>query len=92
MRCLIGADVMIFDTDFHPHSPNGRRHARPDWQHISRPVTIGNDVFIGTRVIICKGVTIGNGSIIAAGSVVSGDVPSNSVFAGNPARLIRHFD
>ncbi|WP_329958524.1 acyltransferase [Sphingomonas sp. Leaf4] len=91
-RCLFGADVLIFDTDFHPHAPVGRRYARPDWLTISRAVRIGDDVFIGARSIIQKGVTIGDGAIVAAGSVVIKPVPAMAVVGGNPARVIRMLD
>ena len=87
-RCLFGADVLVFDTDFHNHAPEGRRYATPDWDAISRPVTIGNDVFIGARAIITKGVTIGDGAIVAAGSVVVSDVAPGTVVGGNPARSL----
>jgi len=89
-RCLIGADVLIFDTDFHQHSPDNRRYAKPDFDRISAPVTIGDDVFIGTKAIIQKGVTIGDGAIIAAGSVVTKDVQTLTIVGGNPASVIRH--
>jgi acetyltransferase-like isoleucine patch superfamily enzyme len=91
-RCLFGADVLVFDTDFHNHPPENRRYAKPDWPAISRPVTIGDDVFVGTRAIICKGVTIGDGAIIAAGSVVVSDVAPRTIVGGNPARLLRSID
>lgn len=88
-RCLVGADVTIFDTDFHPHDPEGRRYAVPDWPRISAPVTIGNDVFIGTGAVVQKGVTIGDGAIVAARSVVTRDVPPRAIVGGNPAKLLR---
>jgi acetyltransferase-like isoleucine patch superfamily enzyme len=88
-RCLFGADVAVFDTDFHAHEPEGRRYAAPDWDAISRPVIIGDDVFVGTRAIITKGVTIGDGAIVAAGSVVTKDVPPRAIVAGNPAQVVR---
>lgn len=87
--CLFGADVMVFDTDFHNHRPEGRRYATPEWPAISSPVIIGDDVFIGTRAIITKGVTIGDGAIVAAGSVVVSDVAPRTVVGGNPARLLK---
>ena len=89
-RCLMGADVTIFDTDFHPHEPNGRRYTLPDWEQISAPVFIGDDVFIGTGAVIQKGVTIGDGAIIAAHAVVTKNVDTRSVVGGNPARFLRH--
>lgn len=50
---------------------------------------IGKNCFIGVKAIILPGVTIGDEVIVGAGSVVTKDVPSNSVVAGNPARIIR---
>jgi acetyltransferase-like isoleucine patch superfamily enzyme len=91
-RCLIGADSMIFDTDFHNPEPDNRRYAKPDWKRISKPIFIGNDVFIGTRTIVLKGVKIGDGAVIAAGSVVASDIPPNVVAGGVPAKVIRGKD
>jgi acetyltransferase-like isoleucine patch superfamily enzyme len=91
-RCLFGADVLVFDTDFHDHAPENRRYGAPDYPAISRPVTIGDDVFIGTRAIVGKGVTIGGGAIVAAGSVVVSDVAPRTIVGGNPARLLRTID
>ena len=51
-------------------------------------VTIGNNVFIGANTTVLPNVTIGDNVIIGAGSVVSKDIPSNSVAAGNPAKVI----
>ncbi|MFR8043658.1 acyltransferase [Clostridium butyricum] len=51
-------------------------------------VTIGNNVFIGWGATILAGTTIGDNVVIGANSVVKGNVNSNSVYAGNPARYI----
>jgi acetyltransferase-like isoleucine patch superfamily enzyme len=87
-RCLIGADVLITDTDFHPINMEGRRYKGAS-AAASSPIVIEDDVFIGARSIILKGVRIGSGSVIGAGSVVTKDIPANSVAAGNPARWIK---
>lgn len=50
---------------------------------------IGDNVIVGPNVVIIGAITIGNNVIIGAGSVVVKDVPSNSVVAGNPAKVIK---
>ena len=85
--CLVGADVMICDTDFHPVNPIGRRYGSEGVN--SAEILIGNNVFIGARVIILKGVSVGDNTIIGAGSVVASSIPSNCIAAGNPCRVIR---
>lgn len=88
-RTMFGADVMVFDTDFHPADHLDRRYAKVDPERDVAPVTIGRNVFIGTRAIICKGVTIGDNAVIGAGSVVARDVPANEIHGGSPAKRIR---
>lgn len=83
-NCLIGDRTTIYDSDFHEVHPLLRRRS----PGLSKPVIIGNNVWIGSQVMILKGVTIGDNSIIGAGSVVSKDVPANSIAIGNPARII----
>jgi len=55
-------------------------------------IHIGNNVFVGASAIVLPGVTIGDNVIIGAGSVVTKDIPSNSVAAGNPAKIICPLD
>ena len=58
----------------------------------SKPITVGNDVWIGGGVSVLQGVVIGNNVVIGAGSVVTKDIPSNCIAAGNPCRVIRATD
>lgn len=55
-------------------------------------VTIGNNVFIGMNSTVLKNVTIGDNVIIGANSLVNKDVPSNTVYAGNPAKFVCTLD
>ena len=51
-------------------------------------VVIKKNAFIGMGSLIKKPVTIGENAIIGAGSVVTHDIPSNEIWAGNPAKRI----
>ena len=77
----ISKGVIIRDSDNHEIGENG--------EDISKPIEIGDNVWIGLRAIILKGVKIGNGSIIAAGALVNRDVPANCLAAGVPAKIIK---
>lgn len=63
----------------------------PNADNIAR-IKVGNNVQIGYRVIINQGVTIGDNCVIASGSIVTRDIPSNSICAGIPARVIETVD
>jgi serine acetyltransferase len=55
-----------------------------------KSVTIGRDCYLGAKAVVLAGVEIGDGSIIGAGSIVTKSVPAGEVWAGNPARFIKH--
>ncbi len=85
--CMVGPNTLI-TTVGHPMTPMGRRKKLAN----SKPVTIGNDVWIGGNCTILPGVSIGNNVIIAAGSVVTKDVPDNTVVAGVPAKAVKSLE
>jgi len=60
-----------------------------DQNYYGAPIEIGLDCWIGRGCIILAGIKIGDGAVIGANSVVTKDVPSNSIFAGVPAKFIR---
>lgn len=55
-----------------------------------KPTYIGNDVYIGHEAFILPGVKIGDGAVVGARAVVTKDVPSFSIVAGSPARVVRY--
>ena len=62
---------------------------RADGIGTSRPITLGENVWLGAHVTVCGGVSIGDGSVIGAGSVVTRDIPAGVVAAGNPCKVLR---
>ena len=56
----------------------------------TKPIEIGNDVFIGMNVIILDGVKIGDGAVIGAGAIVSKDIPPYAIALGNPIQIVKY--
>ena len=81
--CMIAANCYISDSDWH----GLYNRIRPF--RCTAPISLANNVWVGYGSIIQKGIRIGENSVIAAGSVVTTNVPANSVYGGNPAKLIK---
>nr|WP_269810123.1 sugar O-acetyltransferase [Kineosporia rhizophila] len=81
---LLGPKVGLY-TSNHALDPAERRAGACT----ARPITIGNEVWIGGGATILPGVTVGDGAVVAAAAVVTKDVPSRTIVAGNPARVLR---
>ena len=66
---------------------------KPDYEmQFLKEIHIGKNCFIGARCFILPGTTIGDNCIVGSGSVVSGNVPDNSIYVGNPAHFLAHTD
>ena len=86
----MGGNVRIFDHDFHSLDMTERTTLPLNLQNIrNAPIVIEDGVFIGTGAMILKGAVIGRNSIIGAGAVVSGPIPANEIWVGNPARFAK---
>lgn len=83
---LCGANTLITDFDWHGILPHERKTSSGD----SRPIIIGNNVFIGYGTLVLKGVTIGDNSVIGANSVVTRDIPANVIAGGNPCKVLKN--
>jgi len=88
----IGHDCIVGQYfSCHPENHNYQDFNLPiRLQGVNRKgIKIGNNCWIGSKVTILDGVTIGDNCVIAAGSVVTKDMPSNSIVAGLPAKVIK---
>lgn len=86
---MIASHVYIIDYNHkYPLSKSKKHLLRPEGYE-SKPISIGEHVWIGTHAVILRNVTIGNNAVVGAGAIVTKNVPSNSIVAGNPAKVIK---
>jgi maltose O-acetyltransferase len=83
-NCYFGSSVVITDAShpFDAHERTGNHGT------ISKPVVIGDNVWICSNATICQGVHIGNNVIVAANTCVRHDVPDNAIVAGPEGKVI----
>lgn len=86
---MIGPELMILTGN---HGYDDKNKPLYEQKIITKPVSIGNDVWLGARVTILPGVSIGDRVIVAAGSVVVKDIPPNCIVGGNPAKFIKELE
>jgi len=53
---------------------------------ITRPILIGNGVWIGARAVVLGGVTVEDNAVVGAGATVTKNVPGNHLVVGGPVR------
>ena len=67
-------------------------HSRRAEKGESYHITVGNGVWIGARATLLLNTRIGDGSMIAACACVSKDVPTDTLVAGVPAKVMKEFE
>lgn len=89
--CLMASNIYISDTNHGTgtEAPMTPPDSRP---LSSRPVSIGDCVWVGEAVAILPGSTIGDGCIIGAHSVVKGEIPPYTIAVGAPARPVKKYN
>ena len=94
--CLFASKIFISDTEHgnysgsEPHS--GPRTNPRERKLMTRPVKIGERVWLGENVCILSGVEVGDGCIIGANSVVTRNIPAGTIAVGSPAKVIKKWD
>jgi acetyltransferase-like isoleucine patch superfamily enzyme len=91
-RILIGSDCLvsqfcsIIGVNHDTRIGVCMARAAPDTRRSG--VTIGDNVWLGAGVTLLPGTGIGDGAVVASNSVVLGNIPSNEIWAGAPARRV----
>ena len=80
-RVMMGRNVTIRDN-------NGNHYISRRGYKNTRPVIIGDKVWLCEGCTIMPGVKIGEGAIVGAKSVVFSNVPAHSIVSGNPAVVV----
>lgn len=57
---------------------------------VKKQIKLGNNIWLGCGVRILGGSSIENNCIVAASSVTKGNLSSNTIYAGAPARVIKY--
>lgn len=95
-NCLFASKIYISDIshgDYSDLETASNPNTPPDDRHlITKPVSIGNNVWLGDNVCVLPGVSIGNGCVIGANAVVNRDIPDNCIAVGVPAKVIKKYE
>lgn len=94
--CVISSDVQLLTHDYsiaRGLQAIGKNNSDPLRDELFlKGISIGKNSFIGARTLLMPGTIIGDNCIIGAGSVVKGNIPSNSIVFGNPAKFYAKTD
>lgn len=98
--CCISDDVKFIFGGQHHYEHISQYALIPQMQKVfdnvdyedkpSKPIKIGNDVWIGYNVTILNGVTIGDGAVLGTNTTIAKDIPPYSIVIGNPAIIIKY--
>ena len=86
---IVGEMVSIHDEN---HIPARGDDPIGDRGFSTKPIVIGQNVWIGAKATILPGVSIGDNAVVGANAVVTRDVPAYAIVGGAPARVLRLVD
>jgi acetyltransferase-like isoleucine patch superfamily enzyme len=88
-NALLGPRVITLD---YTHQYENVEVPIKDQEVTEGSIRIERDCWIGANVFILPNVTIGQHSMVGVNSVVDRDIPSYTLAAGAPARVIKRYD
>jgi acetyltransferase-like isoleucine patch superfamily enzyme len=83
-NCMFAENIDLWASDSHPVFNDENNLINP-----SKPIKVGDFVWIGSHCKILKGVSIGNGSIVGMSSIVTKNIEPRTLNVGNPTRTIK---
>lgn len=84
--CMFSSEVLIQTSDQHGIIDLTTGESLP---HVGQSIKIGDHVWLGRRTTLAPNSKVGSGSIVGTGAVVVGEIESNSIAVGVPARVVR---
>jgi putative colanic acid biosynthesis acetyltransferase WcaF len=85
-KLTIGADSVISQQSF---ITTGSHDLRETMDLVTRPVWIGQGVWVTSRCIVLGGVRIGDNAVLTPGSVANRSLAGGGIYGGNPACFLR---
>ena len=83
-NCMLSRNAKLMTSDGHPI------FHKNEVVNKAKNITVNENVWIADNVTILKGVEIGSNSVVGIDSVLTKSIPSHSVAAGNPAKVIKN--
>jgi putative colanic acid biosynthesis acetyltransferase WcaF len=85
-KLTIGADSVISQQSF---ITTGSHDSKETMDLVTRPVRIGQGVWVTSRCIVLAGVEIGDNAVLTPGTVANRSLAGAGVYGGNPARFLK---
>ena len=83
-QCMFAENVELWASDAHPIYDCENILLNP-----SKPIVIGDHVWVGKNTTILKGVNIGNGSVVGMSTIVTKNIDHSTLNVGFPQRPIK---
>lgn len=86
-KVVVGSQVVISQDSYLCTASHDV--SSPALKLVTKPISVGDNVWIAAKVVVLPGVRIGDGAVLGCASVVPKDIPQWKIAVGNPARVIK---